>query len=157
MKRLLVLALLALVALGVTTTLAPAASTSDAKGPPCANVTNGDGGYASTGVLDFTVFVQNPACSFVTYSFVVTDTSGDVITPISATQPDCIPEPGGGCVRFVYDLGTSAPTTVCVYATTSIQAHIVDRAPNASDPTCPASSPSTSLTMDAGGAAGGFN
>ncbi len=80
MKRLLVLALLAL---GLTIVVAPAATPAapgDAKGPPCSNITNGDGGYSVDGVLDFTVFLQAPACSFVDYSFFVTDTNGTPIT-----------------------------------------------------------------------------
>jgi hypothetical protein len=157
MQRLLVLALLAL---GLTIVFAPTATPAapgDAKGPACANITNGDGGYSDAGVLDFTVFLQAPACSFVDYSFFVTDTSGNAITPVTATQDgNCTPEtPDGGCVHFVYDL-TGAPDTICVYATTSIQGHVADLAPNASDSTCPASSPSTSLVKGAGGASGGF-
>jgi hypothetical protein len=158
MKRLLVLALLAL---GVTIVVAPAATPAgpgDAKGPPCTNITNGDGGYSDAGVLDFTVFLQKPTCSFVDYSFFVTDTSGNAITPVTATQDaDCTPEtPDAGCTHFVLDLGTSGPTTICVSATSALQGHVADLAPNASDPTCPASSPSTSLVKGAGGASGGF-
>jgi hypothetical protein len=157
MHRLLVLALLAL---GLTIVFAPTATPaapSDAKGPPCSNITNGDGGYGFDGVLDFTVFLQAPACSFVDYSFFVTDTSGNAITPITATQPACEPETtDGGCVRFVYTLPEGSPSTICVYATTSIQGRVADRAPNASDPTCPPLSPSTSLVQGAGGASGGF-
>ena len=80
MHRLLVLALLAL---GLTIVFAPTATPAapgDAKGPPCSNITNGDGGYSADGVIDFTVFLQAPACSFVDYSFFVTDTSGNPVT-----------------------------------------------------------------------------
>jgi hypothetical protein len=158
MKRLLVLALLAL---GLTIVVAPTASPareSDAKGPPCGNITNGDGGYSLTGVIDFTVFLQAPACSFVTYSFVVTDTSGNMITSASPDAQTCTPEtPDGGCVHFSVNLGESGPSTVCVYATTSVGGHEIDRAPNVSDPSCPASSPSSSLVKGGAGAAGGFN
>jgi hypothetical protein len=158
MKRLLVLALLAL---GLTVVVAPAATPAgpgDAKGPQCTNITNGDGGYGFDGVLDFTVFLQAPACSFVDYSFFVTDTSGNAITPTPAIEDaNCTPEtPDGGCVHYVYTLPSGSPDTICVYATTSIQGHLTDRAPNASDPTCPASSPSVSLVKGAGGASGGF-
>jgi hypothetical protein len=158
MHRLLVLALLAL---GLTIVFAPTATPAapgDAKGPPCGNITNGDGNYSLTGVIDFTVLLQAPTCSFVTYSFVVTDTDGNVITSLSPDGQTCTPEtPDGGCVHFSVNLGDSGPSPVCVYATTSVGGHEIDRAPNVSDPTCPASSPSTSLAKGGSSAAGGFN
>jgi hypothetical protein len=158
MKRLLVLALLAL---GLTVVVAPTATPAgpdDAKGPQCTNITNGDGSYSLEGVVDFTVFLQAPVCSFADYSFFVTDTSGNAITPTTATgDTNCTSEtPDGGCVHYVYTLPSGSPDTICVYATTSIQGHLADRAPNASDTTCPASSPSTSLKKGVGGASGGF-
>jgi hypothetical protein len=59
-------------------------------------------------------------------------------------------------VHFVIDLGGSGPNTVCIYATTSIFVHLADRAPNASDPTCPPASPSVTLTKGGSGASGTF-
>jgi hypothetical protein len=159
MKRLLVLALLAL---GLTIFVVPTASPArpndaDAQGPPCAEITNGDGGYSLEGVIDFTVFLQAPACSFVTYTFVVTDMGGNTIASLSPDAEVCIPEtPSGGCFHFSVNLGESGPSTVCVYATTTIGGHLVDRAPNLSDPTCPPSSPSISLVKGGIGASGGF-
>ena len=158
MKRLLILALLAL---GLTVVVAPTATPAgpgDAKGPQCTNITNGDGGYGFDGVLDFNVFLQAPVCSFADYSFFVTDTSGNAITPTTATEDtNCTPEtPDGGCVHYVYTLPSGSPETICVYATTSIQGHLADRAPNASDLACPASSPSAALDPGGGGATGGF-
>jgi len=151
MKRLLVLAALAV---GLSVIVAPAAAPagSDAKGPPCGNITNGDGGYSSTGVLDFTVFLAAPACSFVTYTFTVTDESGiNEIEPVSSTSStDCTAETtGGGCVNYVYTLPSGSPSVVCLSAETSIQGHLVDRAPDAS--------PSNyCLVVDAGGASSTF-
>jgi len=150
MKRLLVLAALA-AALSVVVAPAAAPAGSDAKGPPCGNVTNGDGGYSSTGVVDFTVFLDAPACSFVTYTFTVTDASGTTITPLSSTSStDCTAETtGGGCVNYVYTLPSGSPSVVCLSAETSIQGHLVDRAPDAS--------PSNyCLVVDAGGASSTF-
>jgi hypothetical protein len=160
MKRLLVLALLAL---GLTIVVVPTASPArpgdaDAQGPPCSEITNGDGGYSLEGVIDFTVFLQAPACSFVTYTFVVTDTEGNTITSVSPDAEVCTPEtPGGGCVHFLADLGATGPSTVCISATTEIQGRrVADLAPNASDPICPPSSPSISLVKGGSGASGSF-
>ena len=150
MHRLLVLALLAI---GLTTVLAPTATPAapgDAQGPACANITNGDGGYSDAGVVDFAVFLQAPACSFVDYSFFVTDTEGNALTPVTAIQDaNCTPEtPDGGCIHFVYTLPSGSPDTICVSATTSIKSHVTDVAPNLSLTAC--------LLKGAGGATGGF-
>jgi hypothetical protein len=157
MHRLLVLALLAL---GLTIVFAPTATPAapgDAQGPPCSNITNGDGGYSAAGVIDFTVFLQSPTCSFADYSFFVTDTSGNPVTVAATQDSTCTPEsPDGGCTHFVVDLGSSGPSIVCISATSAIQAHVADLAPNLSDPTCPASSPSVSLVKGGSGASGGF-
>jgi hypothetical protein len=159
MKRLLVLALLAL---GLTIVVVPTASPArpggaDAQGPPCSEITAGEGDYSLAGVIDFKVFLQAPACSFVTYSFFVTDTEGNAITSSVSADTDCIPATtGGGCVHFSVNLGDSGPSTVCVYATTTIGGHLVDRAPNVSDPTCPPSSPSISLVKGGSSASGSF-
>jgi hypothetical protein len=156
MKRLVVLAVLAL-GLSVAAPAASPAGGSDAQGPPCANITNGDGSYSSAGLVDFTVYLQSPACSFVTYSFFVTDTSGNLLGSSSTPDSNCTPETtDSGCVHFTIALAETAPSTVCVYAKTEIHGHLVDLAPNASDPSCPASSPSRSLGKGSGGASGGF-
>jgi hypothetical protein len=161
MKRILALAMLALGLSIAFVGTAGSAGVGDAQGPPCSNITNGDGSYSSAGVIDMTVFLQAPACpSLVTYSFFVTDTSGNAIAPVTTATQDsnCNPDPGGGCVHFVYDLGSGGPPLVCVYATTDIHGHVADRAPNGSDPSCPPSSPSFSAGRGGGiGASGGFN
>jgi hypothetical protein len=153
-----------LLVLGLSFVGAPAAtpaSTSDAQGPPCSNITDGDGSYAGTlggsGSVDFTIYIQASACSAVTYSFFVTDTDGNAIAPSSLTQDsNCIPQSGGDCVHFVYGV-SSSPQTVCVYATTALHVHRADLAPNASDPFCPSSSPSRSIGLNGGvGAQGSF-
>jgi hypothetical protein len=132
MKRLLVLTLIAVGLLAAQT----ASSAGDAKGPPCSNITNGDGGYGvlSTNLVDFTVFLDAPACSFVTYTFYVTDANGTPITSTSSYDTTaCIPENSGeGCVHFSLDLGSDSPDLICVYATTDIYGHLTDQAPDAS-------------------------
>jgi hypothetical protein len=156
MKRLLVVAA---IGFGLSIFAAQAASpagSSDAQGPPCSNITDGDWAYTAAGVVDFTVFLQAPACSFVTYSFFVTDTSGNPLGSSNAPDSSCSADTGG-CVHFAIDLGSTGPDTVCVYATTDIHGHVADLAPNASDPSCPASSPSRSVVKGSSGASGGFN
>ena len=73
MKRLILTAALVV---GLTAFAAPTAmpaAPGDAQGPPCANIVNGDGSYTGTsggaGTVDFTIQLQAPLCSFVTYSF----------------------------------------------------------------------------------------
>lgn len=158
MKRLILIASV-VVGLLAAPTATPAAP-SDAQGPPCGNITNGDGSYTGTlggtATIDFTVFLAAPACDFVTYSFYVTDTSGTPIAATGSTQDDaCTPTSGGGCVHFEYTIA-EAPSTVCVYAETSIKGHLIDHAPSvSSDPSCPAGS--TSLTLNGSGASGNFD
>jgi hypothetical protein len=159
--------LIAALGLGLTAFGAPTAmpaAPGDAQGPPCANIVDGDGSYTGTvgesGTVDFTIQLQASVCSFVTYSFFVTDTAGNPIAPTGPVTGDtqtCTLSTGAGCDQFVYDIASS-PSTVCVYATTSIGGHIIDRAPNFSDPLCPASSPSISLAINSPpGASGAFN
>jgi hypothetical protein len=162
MKRLLVLALLAL---GLTILVVPTAAPApggDAKGPPCANITFGEATYNDAGTaVTFDAFLQKPACSFVTYSFFVTSTTSEVPLPASSVTQDttsCTPQnPGEGCVHFEYTLASTGPAVVCFYTTTEIHGHLVDRAPNLSQPTCPASSPSHSVGIGESAAAGGFD
>jgi hypothetical protein len=163
MKR---LVLIAALTLGLTAFGAPtamSAAPSDAQGPPCGNIVDGDGSYTGTldgpGTVDFTMQLQAPACSQVTYSFFVTDTAGNPIAPsgpVTADTQGCTLSSGAGCDHFVYNIASS-PSFVCVYATTSIGNHIVDLAPNLSPFPCPASSPSLPLEINGGsGASGGF-
>jgi hypothetical protein len=158
MHRLLVLALLAL---GLTIVFAPTATPaapSDAQGPPCANITDRDIFYGENGVIDFTLFLQAPACSFVNYSFFVTDTDGNPVPGITTQDDLCTPDPGEGCVHFVYNVGTNGPLTVCYSATTDIQGqHVADIAPNVADPTCQGLPiPSFSVGKGGSGSSGGF-
>ena len=161
MKRLILIASLVLGLGFVAAPVATPAAPGDAQGPACGNITNGDGTYTGTlggsGTIDFTIQLQAPACSFVTYSFFVTDTNGTAIGATSLTQDsDCIVETtGGGCVHFVYNIATS-PDFVCIYATTAIKGHVVDHAPNASDPSCTGPEPSISIGRGVG-AGGNFN
>jgi hypothetical protein len=161
-KRLILIASLALGLCGLGAPVATPAAPSDAQGPACGNIVDGDGSYTgivgAEGTVDFTIQLADSACSIVTYSFFVTDTSGGAITPTGAVTQDanCGSGIAAPCVHFVYNIASS-PDTVCVYATTMIKGHLVDRAPNASDTFCPASSPSLSAKINGGvGASGNF-
>jgi hypothetical protein len=163
MKRLLVVALTAFGLSVVATPAASPAGGTDTQGPPCANISAGDGGYSDglhgrpKGELDFTVFLKAPACSFVTYSFFVTHTNGNPLQSSGTPDSDCTPEsPGGGCVHFIFELGDTGPSTVCVYATTDIQGHVADRAPDGVDQTCTTPLPELSLSETGSGAGGTF-
>ncbi len=163
MKRLILIASLVLGLGLVAAPVATPAAPGDAKGPPCGNITNGDGSYTGTlgetGTVDFIIQLQAPACSFVGYSLVVTDTTGNPIPAASPSQDDvCTVEgPGGGCVHFTYSIAAS-PATVCIYATTAIQGHIVDSAPNASATDCTGPKSSIVASLNGGvGAGGNFN
>jgi hypothetical protein len=158
MKRLLVLALLALGLTIIVVPTATPAAPSDAKGPPCGNITNGEATYSADGtVITFDASLQAPACSFVTYSFFVTDTSGEEPLASTSVTQECTPAPtDGGCVHFVLTLASSGPDVVCFYTTTEIQGHLVDLAPNASQPTCTGSTPSHSVGIGQSSASGSF-
>jgi hypothetical protein len=162
-KRLILIASLVLGLGLVAAPVATPAAPGDAKGPPCANITSGDGSYTGTlggsGTIDFTIQLQAPACSTVAYSFFVTDTTGDTIAAASSSQDDvCTVEAsGGGCLHFTYSIASS-PANVCIYATTAIQSHIVDSAPNASALDCTGPTSSIVATLNGGvGAGGNFN
>jgi hypothetical protein len=158
MKRLLVLAALALIVSVAFVPAATSAGVGDAQGPPCSNITNGGGTYSTTGVV-FDVNLGAPACSFVTYTFYVTDTSGTLISSTSSYDTSsCTPDnPGEGCVHFAVTFDGSLIDEICVYATTDIHGHLADRAPNGSNGHCPPSSPSLSMTKTSSGAGGSFN
>jgi hypothetical protein len=157
--------LIAWLVLGLAIVAAPVATPArpgDAQGPPCANITGGDGSYTGTlggsGTIDFTIQLQAPTCSTVTYSFFVTDTAGNPITAASPSQDDVctVEQSGGGCVHFVYGI-TSSPEIVCFYATTAIKGHVVDHAPNGFDPSCTGPEPSVSISIGNASAGGNFN
>jgi hypothetical protein len=142
-KRFVLIASLVVGLAAVAAPVATPAAPSDAQGPACGDIVNGDGGYAS-GVVDFTVFLAAPQCSFVTYTFTVTDASGTEIIPTSTTITST-----DSTVEYVYSLPSGSPTVVCLSASTYIHSHLVDMAPN--------SSPSTfCLVEDGSGASGNF-
>jgi hypothetical protein len=156
-KRLILIASLVLGLGFVAAPVATPAAPSDAQGPACGNIVGADGGSYVSGVVDVTVFLAAPTCSFVTYTLTVTDANGNTITPVSSTSKTdsspnpCTPDtPGEGCVEYVETLPSGSPTVVCLSAATYIHGHLVDLAPN--------TSPSTyCLVEDVSPAGGNFN
>jgi hypothetical protein len=145
---------LAAVAAPVATPAAP-----DTQGPTCGNIVNGEGTYSGTagsGSVDFTIQLAAAPCPFITYSFYVTDRDGNLITSSTdgSTTSCTVDQGAGGCVEYVLTTNSS-PDFVCVYATTSIQGHIVDQAPDLADPTCQGPTPSLSIGNGVG-ASGNF-
>lgn len=153
MRRALILA--AVVAAIAVVEVHPAVSAGDTRGPACANITDGSIFYpSSTGVITADVFLAKPACSSVTYTFTVYDTtSGDVIAS-PPTYTACTPAPGGGCIEFTVDLGTSGPAAVCVSGDTLIHGHLADHAPDTGDPACPTPVAAMFIVRDGSGAQG---
>jgi hypothetical protein len=159
-KRYVLTALLVLGLGAIAAPVATPAAGSDAKGPACGNITDGDGSYTGTsggaGTVDFSIQLQAPACSTVTYSLFVTDTNGNAIASSSSPDSTCTAAPGGGCAHFSLST-SSSPGVVCIYATTAIKSHVVDYAPNANDPSCAGPTPSISAAINGGvGASGNF-
>lgn len=123
MKRFLVLLA---VGAAVAAALAVPSGAVDAKGPPCANITFGDGSYIAPS-LDWGVTLAAPSCEFVTYTLEIYDLSGQRLL---ATKT--ISGVGGETIlSFDHTFGDDAPTDgVCLVGTTSIARHVVDRAPD---------------------------
>ena len=123
MKRF--LALLAVVAAAAAALAVPSGAV-DTKGPPCANITFGDGSYIAP-TLDWRIDLKAPSCSFVTYTLEIYDLSG---TTLLATETITNTE-GAASLNFSHTFTSNAPTDgVCLVGTTSIANHVADRAPD---------------------------
>jgi hypothetical protein len=169
------LLLLALLMAAVAVTVAPAASPAgDAPGPPCTNITNGDGKYGTvdpnTGsIIDykfhFEYTLAAPVCDTATYTLYVyafntTTKQFELVGPLSPTQP--VPPATtacttltGNCLAFDADYSTQQYGTICVVGVTTFRGRTVDVAPNGStlqDPVCNATN--TFVPGSSGGTSG---
>jgi hypothetical protein len=152
MKRALILA--TLVAAMAMVAVQPAAPAGDTRGPACANIIDGSIFY-SEGVITADVFLAKPACSSVTYTFTVYDTSGGLLATTTTYTP-CDPDPGVPCIHFNIPLDANAPSLVCVAGDTRLGGHVADRAPDIPDASC--STPVATMSVTAGGSgAQGFH
>lgn len=126
MKRFLALLV---VAAAAAAALAVPSGAVDTKGPPCANIASGTGGYTvSPPDLLFFVTLEEPSCAAVTYTLEIYDSTG---TTLLATQT--ISGVSGQTTLTFHETfeGTTAdPDGVCVVGTTSLGRHVADRAPD---------------------------
>lgn len=132
MKRF--LALLAVAA--AVTALVPVASgaVDDTKGPSCANIVFGDGGYSffatqpPSASLDWRVDLAEPSCASVTYTLYIYDSTGERLLETETVSGVSGAESISFSEAFVGATATSAG--VCLVGTTSLGRHVADRAPD---------------------------
>jgi hypothetical protein len=134
--------LIALLAVGaaVAAVLAVPSGAVDTKGPPCADVVFGDGGYTlltSPPSLTFHFDLASPSCAAVTYTLEIYDLSG---TTLLATET-ISGVSGSTSVNFSHTFSGVAPAGVCLVGTTSLGRHVADRAPDAGCAGYPADEP----------------
>jgi hypothetical protein len=139
----------AALALGVSALAAP-----DTKGPPCSDFVSGGGTYSTATaaspdiavgdrVVGFDMQLGSPSCSFVTYTLYVTDVEGHVLASQTTSGTS-----GLTSFSLTANLGVDGPTSVCVYATSTLPSgRIADTAP---DDGCSSPSSPGTLALDAG-------
>jgi len=108
--------------------VAPTSFGVDAKGPPCANIS---AGFLYTAeATEVRADLQTPvaSCTFVTYTLYVE--SSPATEPVSV-MGDGTADLGdaGDLIRLSASVNDS-DQMICVYATSSIGTHVIDRAPN---------------------------
>jgi hypothetical protein len=140
-----------------------AAGTKDYTGPSCNNFTGGDGAYTTFGGTEAFVSIQmtteSPTCAKSTYSLYVLSVpagsqlaSQSILGGTSMACPDGAPATTS-CVAWTIDMGpaATAPANVCIYATSSNNNSVSDRAPD-NDGSCI----SLALSSGASGGIGGL-
>lgn len=145
----------------VLAAVATAASGKDYNGPACNNITGGDGVYSTFGgteaFLSWSATTAAPTCAKTTYTlYALTGPGGTqlVAQPIAGgtamTCPDANGATSTSCVSWTIDLGpaAAAPSSICVYGTSSSGNKANDRAPNNAG-SC------IGLVLDSGSSGGG--
>ena len=130
MKRLF---LLVAAALSAVTLAAGTQAGTDAKGPPCTNVTGGGDSLAyvapgdGTGVVEASFILAAPACAKGSYELTIYSFNGSSLIAENV-QPTSI---NGNTVFFHYEIPSGAPNDgVCLVGTTDWNGRIVDRVPD---------------------------
>jgi hypothetical protein len=136
------------------------AGSKDYNGPACNNLTGGDGAYTTFGgseaFVTWSATTESPTCAKTTYTlFVLNGPGGSQIAaqPIAGGTAMTCPDTTAtstSCVSWTVDLGpaATAPSSVCIYGTSSSGNKVNDRAPDAAG-SCAA------LLLDSG-SSGGF-
>lgn len=133
MKRF--LALLAVGAAAAAALAVPSGAV-DTKGPPCADIVFGDGGYAFSATppsLDWRFDLASPSCAAVTYTLYIYDSEGQTLLA-TKTISDVKGAPSLSFSQTFNGPGEPAadPDGVCLVGTTSLGSHVADRAPDTS-------------------------
>ena len=134
--------LIALLAVGaaVAAVLAVPSGAVDTKGPSCANIVFGDGGYTlltSPPSLAFHFDLASPSCAAVTYTLEIYDlSSGTLLTTETISGVS-----GSSSLSFSETFTGVAPAGVCLVGTTSLGRHVADRAPDTGCAAFPADEP----------------
>jgi len=129
--------LIALLTVGaaVAAVLAVPSGAVDTKGPPCANIVFGDGGYTSTPAsLDWHFDLAAPSCAFVTYTLEIYDSTGTTLLATHTVSGDKV----ATSISFSQAFGgpgepAAQPQGVCLVVTTSIRGHVADWAPDGAE------------------------
>jgi hypothetical protein len=139
----------------------------DYTGPACNNLTGGDGIYSTFGgteaFLSWSATTEAPTCAKTTYTLYALSGPGGAgiaAQPIAGGTamacPDSAPgaPPSTSCISWTIDLGpaATAPTSICIYGTSSSGPKVNDRAPDAAG-----SCIGLVLNPGSSGGGGGFN
>jgi hypothetical protein len=124
----LLLATLALAAVAVTAPSLSSGAVGDTNGPPCRDITDGQFNYTQTGTGTFNLNAQlllgddgaAPPCKQLTYTlYVLVDPDS---APVAFAQD--------GAVQWTGITFSDDDSNICVYATTSHNAKVLDTAPD---------------------------
>ena len=112
----------------VGTSVAGAVGNGDVKGPNCADLIGGAGGYSDAGA-GVQLQLAAPSCQGVTYSLIALDEAGGAVVGSASAAGD-----GSEQVTLLAPItDDAADNTICVYvtATAGRGPHIFDRGPDA--------------------------
>lgn len=112
----------------VGTSVAGAVGTGDVKGPNCADIVGGAGGYSSAGA-GIQLQLAAPSCQGVTYALVAYDDAGNQTVVGSAS----VAGDGSEQITLQATIDDSDDNTICVYVASMAGRgpHVFDRGPDA--------------------------
>jgi hypothetical protein len=133
MKRLFLMLVTVLAAVALVSGTGTAA---DTKGPPCANVINGDAGYFGDTVT-VVLTLGAPACDDGSYLLEIYALSG---TPLLDSTDLAVVAGDTVTITYTFAAGTAPSDGVCLVAKTFYKKHLADRAPDSGCEALPADS-----------------